>query len=306
MIVYDDLITDLWQPSHGWNSYCNHQISRAGIDEGLAPDSRGDGTLQSRYQVYVFLLAAILLTGMCQKPSSREVYPAPFSTYQHSTANAGHAIQTTEFNGVGDSVELEYLEGIDEVLSMTETGRTALHLIDKYEITLNFELGAGSRFCPGRNEIVIDSRLGHFSAALVLIHEVTHARYFHERATAEATILNRQAYVRQRMEEEVDAMVASIEATIELYEAGVEVRNIRPSLYYPYRQAYGSAFRAAKFDYCGLSDATLQRIGRTAGRSAVLGAVLDGQVLTSITGQTYMEYYGSLWDSKREHASNPT
>lgn len=262
--------------------------------------------MQSRYQVYMFLLAAILLAGACQKPSSKEVYPAPFSTYQHSIANAGHSIQITEFDGVGYSVDLEYLAGIDEVLSMTEAGRTTWRLIDKYEVALHFELGAGSRFYPGKNEIVIDSRLGRFSAALVLIHEVTHARYYHERLTAEATILSRQAYVQQKMEEEVDAMLTSIEATIELYEAGVEVRNIRPSLYYPYRQAYGSAFRAAKFDNHGLSDATLQRIGRTAGRSAVLGAVLDGQVLTSISGQTYTEYYGSLWDSIREHSSNPS
>jgi hypothetical protein len=83
---------------------------------------------------------------------------------------------------------------------------------------------------------------------------------------------------------------------MELSESGVIVANLHHVLYYPYRQAYGAAVRAAKVDYPGSDEDTLQNIGREAGRTAVRQALLHDQVITSTTQQSYVEYWGSMWD----------
>lgn len=243
------------------------------------------------------LCATILLTTAGLNPSAKMVYSAQFAFFQQEAANESHSPQFEESKS---SFDREHFEDISQVLSMIETGQTTLHLIDKYEIGVGFELGEGSRFYPYRNEIIIDSKFGHYSAAILLIHEVTHARYFHEGLAADVALNAQHVYVQRKMEEEVNAMVASIEATSELWEAGIDISNLHPSLYYPYKQAYGSAFRAAKHDYPGLGDKTLQNIGRAAGKHTVSEGVLGGQVVTSITQQTYLEYWGLVWDEKRD------
>jgi hypothetical protein len=182
---------------------------------------------------------------------------------------------------------------------MIETGEKTLNLIEKYDVRVGFERGRGSRFLPSQNEIIIDTRHGYFSAAIILVHEAMHARYIHEGLAADITVDDRHAYVQKKIDEEIQAMAASIEATSELREAGVDIANLRPFLYYAYKQAYGSAFRAAKHDYPGMEDEDLRNIGRTAGQKAILEGVLDGQIVTSINQQTYLEYWGSIWDAKR-------
>lgn len=257
--------------------------------------------MQSRLKLFFILFASIFLVAACQYPSSKTVSVVQFATSQHETINDSDFVQSDLIQparSIGAEAETDHLEEIGQVLRMIETGRTTLQLIERYEIGINFELGNGSRFRPSRNEIVIDSKLGRFSAALILVHEVTHARFFHEGVVADVTMHSRQTYVQQKTEEEMNAMAASIEATMELWEAGVDVVNVRPAFYYPYRQAYGSAVRAAKHDYPGLDEVTLRSIGRAAGQSTLLEALLSGEVVTSVSQETYAEYWGSVWDGK--------
>lgn len=256
--------------------------------------------MQSRHQFFVILFAAMLLAVACQNPSSNKIFLTSLTATQPEGVNDDPSIQPAHFRRPESGTDQERFEGIRQVLETIETGQSTLRLLEKYKISVSFEPGSGSRFYPHRNEIVVDSKFGHFSAALILIHEVTHARYFHEGLAADVITSGRQTFVQQKIEEEVAAMVTSIEATIELSETGVDVVNLRPSLYYPYRQAYGSAVRAAKYANPGLDETTLQSTGRAAGRAAVLEALLNGQVVTSVTQQSYREYWGSVWDLKQE------
>jgi hypothetical protein len=245
--------------------------------------------MRSLNRLPFILLATIILTVSCKKAPLNGIYPASFPKVQGSVVD-GHAELAT-------GLDQQRFEEINQVLGMIEEGRSTLQLIEAYQIRVHFEPGAGSRFIPSSNKIVIDSRFGHFSAALILVHEVTHARYYHEGLAADIKLHSRQAYAQMKTEEEMVAAIHSILATKELSEAGVRVVKLQHALYYPYQQAYGTAVRSARSDYPGVDEVTLQSIGQAAGRAVVRSAFLDGQVVNSITHQTYIEYWGSIWDS---------
>ncbi len=254
--------------------------------------------MQFPRRMLVLLCIAILLTIVGLNSSAKTVYAAQFAVFQQEATNENHSPQTSQSEWSNSSIDQEKFEAISQVLSMIKTGQTTLHLIDQYKIGVGFELGEGSRFYPSQNQIIIDSKYGKFSAAILLIHEVAHAHLFHQGLAADPKGNDRQTYVERKMEEESYAIVASIEATSELWELGVDISSLLPPIYYPYKQAYGSAFRAAKHDYPGLDEETLQSIGRAAGQEVVLEAIIEGQALTSINQQTYKEYWGSVWDEK--------
>lgn len=245
--------------------------------------------MQSRTRLPITIIIAIILAIAYQYYTANTFFP----TLIYNPPNKN--MDTTPDSGQN----LARFEEISRILSMSDRGESALQLIETYRINLRFEPGNGSRFLPHSNEIVINSKAGRFSAALTLVHEATHARYYHEGMAADIKLLSRQAYTEMKMEEELMAVMNRIEATEELSENGVVVSNLPHVLYYPYRQAYGSAVRAVKNDDPGLDEDTLQNIGCTAGRTAVQQALLQGQVLTSNTQQSYPEYWGSMWDKNR-------
>jgi len=126
-------------------------------------------------RIPIIIMATIILTVACQNHSTKTTFPTSFSTPQNGTG------EDSPVSGL----DLARFEEISRVLSMSEKGQSALQLVEAYQIRVRFEPGNGSRFIPNRNEIVIDSRAGKFSAALTMVHEVTHARYYHEGLTAD-------------------------------------------------------------------------------------------------------------------------
>ncbi len=242
--------------------------------------------MQTWNRIPLIIIATIILTVAYQKHSSKTLFPGLLSSPQNSPT----------IDSSDSGLVEEQFEAISKVLNTIEKGRATLQLIEAYQINMRFEAGNGSRFIPPSNEIVIDSNIEPISAVLILVHEVTHARYYHEGLAANINLLNRPVYTQMKIDEEVMAVINSIEVTMELAESGVNVAELRHALYFPYRQAHGAAVRAAKSDYSGLDDGTLHQIGRTAGRTTVEQAFLTGEVVTSTTQQSYSEYWGSIWD----------
>jgi hypothetical protein len=263
-------------------------------------DSLETYKMRPKRRLLAISIATLFLTTAFLMPSFRKLYPAQSAASQREAANDNRSPLSAHLEGHESRPDQERFEEISQVLSMIAKGQSALQLIDTYEVGVGFEYGEGSGFYPHRNRIVIDSRFGKFSAALKLIHEATHARYFHEGLAADVALHDRDAYVEMKMEEELAAMVATIEATSELWEAGVDISNLRPFYYYPYKQAYGSAYRAAKHDHPELDAEVLHDIGRAAGNSVVLDVLYGGQVVSSLTQQTYLEYWGTVWDARRQ------
>jgi hypothetical protein len=185
---------------------------------------------------------------------------------------------------------------ISAVLNQIATGRMTLSLIDKYEVGIYFEAGGGSYFNPNTNEIVLEANHEPVRAALALVHEVTHARYLHEGSTADILSDSRQAYIEKKVGEEVAGVVRSIEAKMELEAAGVDVSELWYTLEYPYRTARETAIENARDNKPDSSDASLEAIGREAGRQAVFEGFMNGKTWTSVTKESYPDYYGGDWD----------
>ena len=190
----------------------------------------------------------------------------------------------------------ERFNEIREVLNLMATGQEALALVEQYGIAIRFEAGTGSYFNPTTNQIVVDSNHEPVRAALTLVHETTHARYRHEGSAADITADGRQEYVEIKVTEEVEAVVKSIEAKMELEAAGPDVAELRYTLEYPYRMAHEDATAVALSEHPGLDKQALESIGRSAGQQAVFAGFMDGKTWTPHTKQSYPDYYGEAWD----------
>ena len=77
---------------------------------------------------------------------------------------------------------------------------------------------------------------------------------------------------------------------------GVDVSELRYPLEYPYRTARETAIENAQANKPDSSDASLEAIGREAGRPAVFEGFVNGKTWTSVTKESYPDYYGSDWD----------
>ena len=69
---------------------------------------------------------------------------------------------------------------------------------------------------------------------------------------------------------------------------------------YPYRKAYEAAVDKAQAEGGNMNNETLHAIGREAGKLVVLQACLEGKTWTSVTKESYSDYYGGSWDRINE------
>ena len=119
----------------------------------------------------IISLIALFLTVGCLNPIEKEANSAPFAVAQQEAASDSLSTESTSPTTRPDSgLDDERFEEISEVLTMIETGRTTLSLIEAYEIGIEFESGEGSRFNPNTNQITVDSNVERKAAALILIH----------------------------------------------------------------------------------------------------------------------------------------
>jgi hypothetical protein len=123
----------------------------------------------------------------------------------------------------------ESLGQIQAILNQIPTGQQALAMGEQYQVQVSFAPGKGTFYLASRNTIVMDDKDEPMRAALNFVHEVNHARFWHESLRAEIGSLSFEEYVRLRVLEEAEGVVRSIEAKMELQAAGVDVGN----LYYP-------------------------------------------------------------------------
>jgi hypothetical protein len=190
----------------------------------------------------------------------------------------------------------ESLNQIQAILSQIPTGQQALAMGEQHQVQVSFASGKGTFYLASRNTIVIDSQHQPMRAALSFVHEVNHARFWHEGLRADISSLSVEEYARLRVLEEAEGVARSIEAKMELQAAGVDVGN----LYYPLEPAYREASREARTAAIarerGLPETELVQIGRAAGLAAVIQSFMDGRVLTSHTLEPYTDFYGHCWE----------
>jgi len=185
---------------------------------------------------------------------------------------------------------------IRSLLQQFPLGQTALSQMSQYNVGINWQSGGGSFYDAASNSMTMDQTMGHEEAAMVFVHEINHARYYHEGLQADMMTSTREDYVNGMVAEEAEGTVLSIEAQIEMEAAGLNSSGHTFPLQAEYQSAYDSAYATGRESQPDASEETLQQIARNAGLAAVTEGFMNGAVQTSTTGQSYADYYGSYWD----------
>lgn len=254
--------------------------------------------MQHLRQIFVLITAtALILTFKHFRPPTTELLSGAPESIVDDPIVLTTIVQTHPSSSwPASEFDRQRYDEISTVLNRIPTGRAALSLVDQYDVGIYFEAGAGSFFNPNTNEIVIDANHEPIRAALALVHEVTHARYLYEGSTADILSDNRQEYIEKKVGEEVAGVVKSIEAKMELEAAGIDVSELRYTLEYLYQKAYEAAINNALANAPSSDAASLEAIGREAGRQAVFKGFMNGKTWTSVTKESYPDYYGRDWD----------
>ncbi len=258
--------------------------------------------MQYLRQIIMLLFAATTLLSLrLPKPINMTTY----SSASIAEENTPSAIAKPSPNNVPAEAysDTQDFAEISLFLQQIPTGRRTLDLVEKYHISVRFVGGGGSYYNSNDNQVIIDSNHESFRKALSLVHEVTHARFHHEGLEANILIDDRQSYIEKKVSEEVEAVANSIAAKMELEDAGIDVSKIWYTLEYPYRQAYEAAVVDAKANISDISDETLKIMGREAGRQVILEKTLAGRTWTSVSKETYTEFYGKNWDAVNAYSS---
>jgi hypothetical protein len=199
--------------------------------------------------------------------------------------------------------EKKKLEEMKTILDASATGKEALKLMEDHKVAVKFKPGGGSYFDSSSNSMVIDSHETAANSALTFVHEMNHARYYHEGLSADVSSLSREDYVKKMVEEEAEGTVKSIEAKIELEGTKIDVSKASFPLEKEYRKAYKASIDAAKAKLpkrgligTMIDEARLLVGARIAGKERVIKGFMDGEVVTSNTKEPYSKYYGKYWD----------
>ena len=171
---------------------------------------------------------------------------------------------------------------IAAILKQTETGQQMLNEIETDAITVRFVAGAGSTYRLQTNTITLDASMEPLEATVLLAHELTHARYLHDGRKLRLDTPSRDDYVAGKIQEEVDAVLASIKLKLELVRVDSRIAELTIGLENEYRRACIDA--GQKLNAC------------RAGEAALLNAFYSGQARTSNSGQSYVDYYRNNWD----------
>lgn len=254
--------------------------------------------MQSRSHLLILIeLATVFLTVIFVNPFSGEAASSPFAlaieeAFTNRVTIHSHLLITTDAG-----FDHGRFEELVDLLNEIDTGKSTLSLINQYDIGIQFTSSErGSRFNPNTNQIFINRSHKPVRAALSMVHEVTHAHFFHESSAADVSNDSRETYVAKKVQEEAAAIVNSIEAKIELEAAGVDTNGQQPALEMPYRQAHEMAKTAANANDDGLDDDSAQTISRAAAQKTIFDALMTGKAVTSNTQQTYPSYWGADWD----------
>jgi hypothetical protein len=187
---------------------------------------------------------------------------------------------------------------LKRICKAVPTGMEAIAIMDTHSVGYIYgAAGGGSFFDSPTNKMTLDPNEDTTNAALTFVHEMNHAKYFHEHRSADVMKLSKKAYVKKMVEEEAEGTVKSIEAKIELEGTTIDVSGAGFPLETQYRQAYQAAIdklkkKKKKPPY---SDDELKKQGRAAGKQRVIKGFMKGEVQTSNTGESYPVYYGKDW-----------
>lgn len=197
--------------------------------------------------------------------------------------------------GEDPGANVQYPPGLDpnsdiaKELASTERGRRILQWLHDNGIEVIVDPNAQGAWYSG-GKIVLGK--GYVDPSTI-IHEANHAYYDKNGKNPNVTTDSRETYVNSLVDQETESVWLEVQAAKE-YRANnpnVKVSQAEEN----YDSAYQNAYQQARAN--GASHAEAQTAGDNAGRARIRQMFTNGEVVTSTTGQTYEEYYGSFWDT---------
>lgn len=167
-----------------------------------------------------------------------------------------------------------------KALQSTEKGRETLQWLFDNNIPIEFTDKAGA-YWDGTKMVLGKG----YDDPAVVVHETNHAKYTKDGRHADVNKLDRAAYVKAAVDEEVDGTVQQILAAQEFRKKGFTLGDA------PGEAAYNKAYAAAKANGGSESEA------KQAGADAVSDEFYSGRIVTSTTSEPYPDYYGNDWDN---------
>lgn len=190
--------------------------------------------------------------------------------------------------GPGDipADQVDIPDGLDadseivQAMLSTPRGRATLQWMADNNIPVVVDPGATGAYWDG-TQIVLG---GDSDDAAVLVHEANHARYSVEGRNVAPEGADKQDYVDAAIGEEVDGTVQQILAAREFGNAG-----------HPVGGQAGQAQFWAAYDSTIAAGGSIAA-AEQAGYDAVLAEFTSGRIVTSTTGESYVDYYGDYWE----------
>ncbi|MCA1784274.1 MAG: hypothetical protein LC679_19510 [Intrasporangiaceae bacterium] len=184
------------------------------------------------------------------------------------------------------------------MLRKSRAGNWALGVLADHSVDVEWEFdGTGSYFQGGK--IYLNRSLSINAAAIVMMHEAQHALTRASGNTADVTELGRDAYVREMIADEAEAVVRQIEGATEMEEQDLDTSGSGTSsgLIEQYHTAHRFAVLLLRKLQPEAEAEELQRRARTMVRNSVVTNWFhDGTFVTSTGGISYGDHYGNFWD----------
>lgn len=211
----------------------------------------------------------------------------PTSTPTATPTPTGHPTDPANGLPVVDGVTIP--EGLDpdseavQTLLQTERGREMLQWLADNGIEIR-DSSRGS-YWDGEN-VYVDTGNTPLETVRTLVHEANHARSDADGTGPDVNADTRDDYVNGMLDEETRGVVDEIVASRELEDQGVTMpTDISDDTYW---NAYDAAVGAG----------SNEQQARDAAFGAVRDLFINGTFVTSNTGETYEDYYGTAWDDR--------
>ena len=207
-----------------------------------------------------------------------------------------------------DGLDKARVGEIEAFLAPSPTGRAMLQFLKEHNIDIVFEVGGGDRFDRSdgaelpRGRITLDPSGPIGGTAMALMHEGKHAMEWIAGSDPWTRIdrLSSTEYIRGMMQGEVEANLMMLKVMNELMASGklsekdeYVLLTLPESFTQDYSYRLGRHRGAAVLNQKNpnATKEELERAAQAGARKEMLLDYLEGRMVTSINGRTYLEYY---------------
>jgi len=182
-------------------------------------------------------------------------------------------------------------------LATSPQGREALAIQTQYGVKVAWMPGTANRFDADSNWVFLDSSLSKAASAGYFTHEMHHASMEHSGKSVKAQPGNKDDFVKEHVQEEIDGTVKALEGLLESERSGGVPPGTLQGL--PGEAEYRSAYRRGRdLALKQTPPATPEeahKAGLVRGKMMITAMVREGMLRPMGGVLTYSEYYAREW-----------